>query len=291
MEKYSRNEIILMAICFTAILGIIDYATGYEVSLSVFYFGPVAFSAWYAGRRSGIMVSLLASLVWLNADLGAGHLYGHWSIPFWNSILRFSFLAFNALLMDAFHRQLESANLLARLDPLTGILNSRAFNIELEKAIDVHQQDEPFTLVYTDLDNFKQINDTYGHLEGDNKLCEVVNVLVASARSTDVVARVGGDEFALLLPKTDHRGAKVMLTKLRKHLADINLDSAKITCSLGAVTFLKPPHNSSQAMQLADKLMYASKRQGKDRVNFGIFDGEFSIKHAEHDYVPQMRRN
>jgi len=292
MERRSRSEILWMAILFTIIVGIINYSTGYEISLSVFYFAPVAFTAWYAGKRSGVAISLLASLVWLNADFGAGHLYSHWSIPFWNALVRFIFLGFNALLLDAFHQQLEAANLLARIDPLTGLLNLREFDRQLNLMISDHQNNAPFAIVYIDLDNFKNINDTYGHMEGDRQLRAVAEALAAPLHPADILARIGGDEFALLLPNTDTQSVRTLLEKSREQLSGIDLEKAKITCSYGAMIFLHPPSSSDEAMRLADHLMYLAKRNGKNAVHFCVYDGsEEENKPVEHTVYGRRRED
>jgi diguanylate cyclase (GGDEF)-like protein len=272
MEKRSRNEILWMAILVTLIVAVIDYTTGYEISLSVLYFGPVGFTAWYVGKRHGITIALLASLAWLNADLGAGHIYSHWSIPFWNAAVRFSFLTLNALLLGAFHKQLEAAKTLAHIDSLTGLLNVRAFDKELNQMISKPENSIPFTVAYIDLDNFKNINDGYGHLEGDRLLCAIGKTLVTSSRARDTSARVGGDEFALLLPKTNLLEAKGILEKLRQRLAKINIQGTRITCSIGAIIFTHPPITSSEAVRLADNLMYAAKKEGKNAVYISVYD-------------------
>jgi diguanylate cyclase (GGDEF)-like protein len=272
MEKRSRNEILWMAILFTLIVAVIDYTTGYEISLSVLYFGPVGFSAWYVGKRSGVTIALLASLAWLNADLGAGHIYSNWSIPFWNAAVRFSFLALNALLLAAFHKQLEAARTLAHIDSLTGLFNMRAFDNELNRMISEPEKNIPFTVAYIDLDNFKSVNDSYGHLEGDRLLCAIGKTLVRSSRARDTSARIGGDEFALLLPKTNLLEAKGILEELRRRLAKINIQGVRITCSIGATTFTHPPITSSEAVRLADNLMYTAKRKGKNAVYIRVYD-------------------
>jgi diguanylate cyclase (GGDEF)-like protein len=290
MENRSRSEILWMAILFTLIVGFIDYSTGYEISLSVFYFGPVAFTAWYAGKRPGLLVSLLASFVWLNADLGAGHMYSHWSIPFWNTLVRFLFLAFNALLLAASRKQLETANSLAQIDPLTGLLNLREFVTRLNIIISNHHNSNPFAVVYIDLDNFKNINDNYGHLEGDRVLCSVAKALAASLRPGDVLARIGGDEFSLLLPDANMQSTKSVLEKAREHLCEIDIIGVRITCSFGAMIFIHPPSSSSEAMRLADDLMYTAKRDGKNAVYFNVFDGNSTVSKAADHSVHYGRR-
>jgi len=290
MERRTKSEVLLLAFYFSIIVGLIDYATGYEISLSVLYLGPVVFAAWYAGRRPGLIIAIISSFIALNADAEAGHIYSHWSIPFWNTTIRFTFLTFNVLLLDAFHKQLEAAKLIARIDPLTGVLNTRTFDEQLQKIILMRQENNPFTLIYIDLDNFKQINDSYGHLEGDRILRAVGKAMASAVRTEDEVARLGGDEFAMLLPNSDSASAKRVLEKLRQRLAEIDTDGAQITCSFGVVTFLKPPASSTEAMRFSDQLMYMSKLEGKGRASFGVFDGVSCIQKTSNHVVEYKRR-
>lgn len=279
LEKRSFIQILLLAICGCVVVGVIDYVTAYDISVSVFYLGPVALAAWYAGRRAGIGISALSCIVWLIADVGSGHPYKGWSIPAWNTGIRFIFLLINALLLAALHAQLDVAERLSLIDPLTGVLNSRAFNKHLQSAIAFARRDgTPMTLAYIDVDNFKQINDSLGHIEGDNKLCAIGKALMDATRQTDFVARLGGDEFALLFPNTNFSGAKTILAKLVPQLATIKLKDSHVTCSIGAVIFTKPPAQSVEAMQMVDELMYTAKRGGKDAVLYGISDGKSCVR-------------
>jgi len=282
LEKRSRAEIMLLSLCGCIGVGLINYLTTYDISVSVFYLGPVALAAWYGGRRMGVGVSAISCIIWLIADVGSGHPYRGWSIPLWNTGIRFIFLLINALLLDALHTQLDVAQRLSLIDPLTGVLNSRAFNEHLQAALASARRDEtPMTLVYIDVDNFKQINDSLGHIAGDSKLCAIGNVLMSATRQTDFVARLGGDEFALLFPNTDLSGAKTVLAKLVPQLAAIELENSHITCSIGAVTFITPPAQLIEAMQLADTLMYEVKKGSKNAVVFGIFDGKTCVRKSE----------
>lgn len=272
-NKRSPAEIIEMAVCGCMIMGVIDYLTG-DIAFSVFYLGPVALVAWYAGRRAGVAMSAFSVIVWMIADVSSGHLYGNLTIPLWNTGIRFAFLLINVLLLDALRVQLETAERLSLLDPLTEILNTRAFTAQLQSTIALAQRDEtPMTLVYIDVDNFKQVNDTLGHFEGDQKLRAIGRVLRDSTRQTDSVARLGGDEFGMLFPHTGLPGAQTLIAKLVQQLAVVDLEGSHLTCSIGAITFSKPPATSTEAMQLADALMYTVKKEGKNAVAFGTFDG------------------
>src|SRR4030042_6961301 len=109
----------------------------------------------------------------------------------------------------------------ARKDFLTGIPNRQAFfeiaGIEINRC---RRHGYPLTIAYIDCDNFKVINDRFGHQTGDNLLCSVANTLQKSIRVTDIVARLGGDEFAILLPETGYEPAEVVIRKIQKILLD-----------------------------------------------------------------------
>jgi diguanylate cyclase (GGDEF)-like protein len=163
----------------------------------------------------------------------------------------------------------------ARRDPLTGVLNLRAFQERIDYSLALSARDgQPLTLAYVDLDDFKRINDVHGHTGGDLVLATIGGVLAEAVRNTDTVARVGGDEFALLFPGTGSAGAADVISKLRQRLAErLTAAGLQATCSIGAVTYLHPPQGAAQALAAADRLMYQVKRSGKNAIAFGVFDG------------------
>ena len=157
---------------------------------------------------------------------------------------------------------------LARLDPLTRLANRRAFFelLEAERSRTV-RYGRPLTLVYLDLDGFKQVNDSLGHAVGDELLKVVATTLRSSVRVSDTVARVGGDEFALLLPESGVGTAEVVLRKLQSRLLHAMQDRQwPVTFSMGAVTFLKIPLSSDEMLHSADRLMYEVKSHGKNGI-------------------------
>jgi diguanylate cyclase (GGDEF)-like protein len=128
----------------------------------------------------------------------------------------------------------------------------------------------PFTIAYVDLDNFKQINDTFGHAAGDQFLRDVSQQISRRLRVTDSLARLGGDEFVVLLPETDQAAAQLVLTDIHKSLQHVVADrDYKSTASVGAVTF----HSSGDAekmIAIADEAMYAVKQSGKNKVEWKL---------------------
>lgn len=176
-------------------------------------------------------------------------------------------------LISGLRNELDQERWLARTDPLTGIANIRSFRSELERSIErLGRYDQPFTLISFDLDNFKPINDECGHAEGDKVLKGVGASLKGSLRSGDFPARIGGDEFAVLLPDTDFDGAKKFVPRLVRTLeTEMRQNEWPVTFSVGVVTFNETPGRVEKALMVADETMYLAKRSGKNRAAMRTF--------------------
>jgi diguanylate cyclase (GGDEF)-like protein len=125
----------------------------------------------------------------------------------------------------------------------------------------------PITLIYIDVDNFKHLNDHYGHATGDELLKTIGMTLETSVRSTDMAARLGGDEFAVLLPETDEANAGIIVAKLRQNLEKaIGPKGWPVTFSFGVVTFPIALDSMEEMIKRADEFMYEAKRGGKSAV-------------------------
>ena len=270
LARWSRAQVFVLALGGVLLFGLIDYLTGYELSSSLFYLGPISVAAWYIDRRAGLGVAVLSAIVWFAADFGTGHPYSHPAVQIWNALIRLGFFLSNVFLLTELREHLANEQRLARTDVLTGVFNSRAFTEQLEYNLGLARRNGSLlTLAYIDLDNFKRINDKHGHSEGDRLLRVVGQTLMRGTRHTDRVARLGGDEFALLLPDTDIEGTREVIGKTRQLLRE-SLDAAgfPVTCSVGAVTFQQPPSSADEAVKAADHLMYQVKSQGKNAVAF-----------------------
>ena len=272
----SRSWLLIVALALCALVGVgfVDIATGYEISLSLFYLVPVGIAAWYAGRRAGTVLAVLSCMVWYLADAGSGHPYTHSLIPVWNALARFGFFAVTALLLAALRRHLAAERLQARTDTLTGLLNLRAFMEKLEYTLALAGRSRnPLTLAYIDVDKFKSINDQYGHSEGDRVLRDFGKTIRECTRRSDSAARVGGDEFAWLLTNMEAEGAAEAVSRLRHRLREsLRVGGKAVTCSIGAVTFKELPSDAEEAMRAADALMYEVKRQARNDVAFRVVE-------------------
>lgn len=262
----------IVGIVLIAGIGMIDVLTGYEVSLSLFYLIPVALTSWFAGTRTGIVISIASACIWFIADTVSEHRYSHLAIPYWNTSIRFGFFLIIALLLSALKKAHEHEKELARIDNLTGAVNRHYFSELMQMEINRFQRNQhPFTVAYMDLDNFKQVNDHSGHSAGDRVLCAIVKQAKNQLRKVDVIARLGGDEFACLMPETDQAEARVAITKLRMSLLqEMHRHNWPVTFSIGVLTCIEVPQTTDELINQADHLMYSVKTSGKNSITYSV---------------------
>lgn len=180
--------------------------------------------------------------------------------------------------LGLFAKQIEMAITIADLfqavrdqavtDALTGLYNRRYFEEALEKEVQrAKRQQQPFSVIGIDLDFLKKINDTHGHFYGDLAIKTIADVLKANARSVDVPARIGGEEFDVLLPGISSDGAMIAAERIRSAIEKTEIDTiGHITGSLGVATYFEHTDNVEELLELTDQAMYTSKREGRNRV-------------------------
>lgn len=290
LDRFTHARILGLAACGAVLVGGVDYFTGYEVSIALFYLGPVAVAAWYAGRWPGVAIAVISCVSWYIAEIATGHQYSHPAIPVWNALVRFGFFLITSLLLTRLRDSLLNQRHLAQTDGLTELYSRRAFEERLEHDLALAQRHKSsVTLVYVDLDSFKAVNDTYGHAEGDRVLRTTGRVLKDSVRQADTAARLGGDEFALILPDTDRLGAQQVIAKLTRGLQEASTAcKVQVTCSIGVATFLDRDLSVAKAVAAADAIMYEVKRKGKGGVAFSVLGGAVQPRAAAD--APQATR-
>jgi diguanylate cyclase (GGDEF)-like protein len=161
---------------------------------------------------------------------------------------------------------LAEVEALATTDPLTGIANRRVFDDELDRELHRSRRlGDPVTVVLLDADHFKGINDQHGHVAGDAVLCAIASALRSNTKAFDVVARVGGDEFAVVLPTCPPEAGAGVANRLCAAVAAAGVDPT-VTVSAGWATF--PDHADDRAglLSAADAALYRAKRAGRARV-------------------------
>jgi len=177
----------------------------------------------------------------------------------------------NAMLFESVKTAQEYFEEMSIRDDLTKLFNRRHFYNRLKEEFNrAARHNHALSLLFIDVDDFKQINDTYGHAIGDNALREIGNLLKNAARGSDLPARCGGDEFAMILPNTNSAGAVELAARISKtiHAQKIEgMDKQKLSTSMGCATLVDNNVTSADALvKLADDAMYQSKAQGKGRV-------------------------
>lgn len=160
----------------------------------------------------------------------------------------------------------EKLQQLADTDGLTGLKNRRYLHEQLTSYIALYAgRSQPLSLLLIDIDYFKNINDTFGHMMGDRVLQEFGRLLKEETRNNDIVARYGGEEFAMILPNTDRSEAMKIAERIRSHVEKANWGTPPITISIGVATNMSG--DSGTVLQSkADRALYASKDRGRNRV-------------------------
>jgi diguanylate cyclase (GGDEF)-like protein len=274
-SQLSRTSTLSRALLMVAVVASMDYLVGVELATSIFYLPPIALVAWYVGRREAIAFCVLSGGCWFLANTLASGADARLLVMGWNASVRTSFLLITALLISEVKRAVAHEQELSRIDHLTGAANSRFFYEEAARQTSLCRRHAmPLTVVCFDVDGFKKVNDTMGHFRGDELLRDIAELLRQNTRISDVVARMGGDEFALLLPHAGEPAGRAAVGKLQEQLlAGMKSRDWPVTFSIGAVTYAVPPSSVDEMLKHADALMYTAKHGGKNRVEHQVISG------------------
>jgi len=260
---------ILGLLCLAAV-SLLDWFDNEELSFGFFYLFPVGFTTWYAGRRPGQVIALLGAANW--AVDNHSHL-SHALI--WNTFSTFAVFIITTMLIGKVREMWEKERNQSRIDDLTGLVNSRAFMETLSYEVERFKRgSSTFSVGYIDLDEFKVVNDRYGHQKGDELLKSVAEIFRHSLRKTDVIARMGGDEFAIFFPGTQSDSIRQVMEKVRAlFLATMEKNRWPTTFSMGVVTFDSPPETADDVILMTDRLMYKVKGSGKNCIEYSVYSG------------------
>jgi diguanylate cyclase (GGDEF)-like protein len=264
MSRWLRTGGFVLALGLSALAGWGDYLTGDAVVFTLFYIVPVAVATLLAGRAAGTAVAALcAGIAWVVGPHGR-NLYA----VSWNTFSELTLYLVLVWLLSDLKRRAELEAERALTDPLTGLLNRRGFREaalrELERS---RRYGQPITLAFLDVDDFKIVNDRFGHQIGDQVLETLAGIFRRRLRVVDVGARLGGDEFALLMPSTAEAEAKALLRDLVAQVAaEARARDWPVGLSIGVATFAPAPSDLELVLRQADALMYEVKRVGKGQI-------------------------
>jgi len=272
LEKRSKLFWGAVGFILVVFLGIVDYQTGVEISITLFYLIPIFLLAWFADENLGLVISAASAITWFLADYANGLIYSNIMIYVWNTLIRLGFFIVSSWLLSELRRALKANQESARVDYVTGAASVRYFYELAQIEINRYQRyKHPLTLVYIDLDNFKAINDSQGHITGDKVLRAVTESIQRQIRPVDILARLGGDEFALLLPETGEEEVKPAIDRILSSLVNEMLRNGwAVTFSIGVVTYNQIPKSVDEMVKLADGVMYSVKTGDKNGVRYHV---------------------
>ena len=274
LDKQSSLFLWLAVMVSVLGIGIIDYEIGPGVSLSLSIFFR---SRWQAGRLERprdfwYLLSAQPSGKYQNLPVNQSYAS---LFPVWDGIERLGVLIVFSLLFSEIHALLKNKSRLSHTDYLTGISNRRALfkssSMEIER---LTRTGRPFTLLYMDLDDFKAVNDSAGHEAGDFVLNRIAIALKLQLRGIDIIPRMGGDEFVMILPETDDQAAHKVVPRLQSSLLEeMQSYHWPVTFSIGVLTFVSAPSDADEMFRLADQLMYSAKKEGKNAICYKVYSG------------------
>ena len=269
LQRLPRVAALLLGLALIAGIAWLDNVTGPKLLLNVFYLLPVMFVAWVTASTAYGLIAVLATFV-----VGPLETYldglGFYSLPVaaWNAGMRTAVFCIVLLLLAKVRRLVARLQEQSLTDELTGVANRRAFLDVAAREIERSRRyRHELSLAYLDIDAFKAANDRFGHAAGDRVLIALAGIARVTARSVDTVARIGGDEFVILMPETDALAALPLAERLRTACSRAaGLGAAPVTCSVGLVTFERAPGDIEELLTSADALMYEAKAAGGDGV-------------------------
>ena len=249
-------------------MAFVDVITGSETRLYPLYFIPIAIAGSRLGKLEAMLVAQFCTIAWLIANILDGTYFSsawYWGINTLAQWCAFSFVAYLVARLHAATLKVEGE---ARVDPLTELPNVRGFNEHAIRLLELcHREQAPIVIAYIDLDNFKHVNDIQGHKRGNEVLQVAAQTMKSTFRTADLLGRVGGDEFIVMLPHAVADKAAETLERARAAIeAAMRLQNCDVTASLGAVAYDIAPRDLAMAVETADKVLLQAKQMGKNQV-------------------------
>lgn len=273
MTGLSRRTARTVSVAAALVLCLAEVVAGPHLSLAALGLLPIAFSAWTLGVPAGLAIAAITSgtavLVAGPVPAFAPSHEAHGFAAAWNVGMRVFANAFNVMLVAGFRRTFDLERWRARHDALTGAMNKQVFLAHLDQSMAaMTAAGRVLALAYLDLDGFKQVNDRFGHLAGDEVLARFAHGAAALLRSGDCFARFGGDEFVVLASAESadeaFRAIESIHFRLTRLLRELPYG---VTCSTGAVVLADAKRlDRTGFIQLADELMYEVKRSGRNAL-------------------------
>jgi diguanylate cyclase (GGDEF)-like protein len=266
-----KSLLVVVAALVMVLIATTERLLGPAVSLSVLYLIPAGLVGWYVSTWLGLalIAAIYAGIVGIT--LAEGNLPSQFPAVL-NAVNSFGILAAVLFLEEAFRRARERQRISNQMDSVTGVVHAHAFlDLAANELARARRTMRPCTIAYLDIDDFRAFNDERGHGAADDALRGLVQQMRSAVRVVDVMGRMGGDEFAILLPETDPEQARAAVSKVDKAFQDFaRLRGWSLSQSMGVVTYFTPPQSVDEMLKKADGLMTLAKSEGKNAVKFDI---------------------
>ncbi len=280
LEHYLKKETFFLEVLsavLVVLIGLYDYWVGSEVPVTLFYLLPILISAWFGRKWSGYGIALVSIAACAIANWRF-HEYVSVGLLFWNIAMKtviFLFFAYFIIQIKGKVSELNLDNALSpRIDPLTKIFNSRTFyeivEVEMKK---LQRYKRPIAIAYMDINNFKTINNSFGNTTGDRVLFTIAQEIRRNVRISDIIARIGGDEFVFLMPEAEINGVKVFVAKIQGILAKTAEENGwPIAFSFGATLFLKPTDTVNEMIKIPEDQMRLAKTAENNSAQYSVYE-------------------
>lgn len=260
----ARRWVITLGIVLVSVIALIEWSFDLPLSDNILYALVVGAVTFHGSVGGGFVVSVVSAVGRALAQGAPRNGSASWLVGIGEGVALLALLLVLVVIVHALYRALDALQHEALHDPLTGILNQRGFReIAEQERRRALREETPLTMAYVDIDGLKELNDRSGHRAGNRLLLNFVTAARDSTRAYDTVGRVGGDEFVILLPGTDHSEAVGILGRLRRALAQKE-PSPRV--SIGVITYMLPTDDVETMLDDCDQLMYIGKRNGGDSL-------------------------
>ena len=268
-----RGQWLALGMVSLLLVAAIDYATGSVLRFTVLYLVPLLIFTWVTGRLFGVLLSIVACTSWAYIDVIAGRYHDDPELLYWEWGTVLAGFILLVIGLCALREALENAFFQSRKDSLTGLVNKGGFyqivGAELEMC---RRYKRALSIAYIDCDNFKEVNDRFGHHVGDDCLRVISRTMQRKLRGSDLPGRLGGDEFAVMLPETNAEACRMVIEMLQQRLLyEMTDHDWPVTFSIGIATFIRMPPSIEDMIRQADKLMYAVKNSSKGAIKQEVF--------------------
>ena len=286
LSEMSVRPLVAFSVVLLGAIGLIDFLIGPGISLSFLYMPSLFLLAWKVPPLALLGVTFLLGL-------GERYLFGQKgptsAATAWNVFAQFATYTVFVYCVHYMRILVEHEHRTARHDFLTGLGNVRLWNELAHAELERHRRtEEPFAVVYVDCDDFKDVNDRYGHRRGDDLLVAIAAALRSVTRVSDIVCRLGGDEFVVFIPGCDLDGAQKVGKKLSETIEKVSAEvGLPVTGSLGGVVFTETTSTVDAILRHADQAMYEAKALGRGKMIVKVVtgEGEASVRNA---YEPEL---